>query len=45
MKTKMRTLQIRRARDAKTMRNYYFGLQLPMQEGFLAVGNKWHHYN
>jgi hypothetical protein len=45
MKTKMKTLQIRRARTAKMNRNIYFGMQLPMQEGFLAAGSKWHHYN
>lgn len=34
MKTKEKTIMIRRAREAKIIRNYYFGSYLPSVEGF-----------
>lgn len=45
MKTKMKSAMLRRARSAKMMRNYYFGLYLPSKEGMINEGNKQHQYN
>jgi len=40
MKDKFTTLNLKRARDAKQRKNYYFGYYLPKVEGMTSLVNR-----